>query len=464
MSERKNDQGFGKIVFACFFLFNPFFGIIDLLPDFIGLMLLYSAASHMSLINGYFAEARSFVRKAMYVSIVRAVFSFVLLVNNFVVSETLLLLYLFVFSVVDLLFLIPAVLRIKQGMQYFTVYHSSPAIEASAFGNSKITRTDLMCGYTVFFAIIHAVFSVLPEFTVLFKPDEFEQTSNFTTNLYYRIGTFRLISVLVITVLGIVWFVSAVIYFFKIRADREFISAIERVYNEKGYKTENAFAEKNLKSGMLLMFFGMAFGFNLFIDDVNILPDLISAVLFLFAMSKLKGFIKRGIVAKVKILSYCCIAFSLAKSVTEIIFTSDYSYTQIPRYADAVKVYTVLNIINVFESLVYFALVVCILSAVKEIIADHTGFLPDSSEKGNLTDRIKALHKKLILKSNAVAVFSGLKCASSIFYYISRVNYGWYFDLAFTYDVVLTGFCVAFAGVLFKSISDEISSRYLIKH
>lgn len=460
MSKHKNGQNFGKIIFACIFLFNPFFGIIDLLPDFIGLMLLYSAVSHMSLINGYFAEARAYVRKAMYVSIVRAVFSFILLANNFIVSETLLLLYLFVFSVVDLIFLIPAVLRIKQGMQYFTVYHSSSAIEASAFGDSKFTKTDLMCGYTVFFAVIHALFSVLPEFTVLFKPDDFEQTSNFATNLYYRIGTFRLISVLVITVLGIVWFICAVVYFSKIRADKEFISAIERVYNEKGYKTKNANTEKSLKSGMLLMFFGMVFGFNLFIDDVNILPDLISAVLFLSALSKLNGFIKKSIPAKV--LSYCCIALSLAKSIIEIIFTSDYSYTQIPRYADAVKIYTVLNIINFFESVVYFALVVCVLSAVKEIITGHTGFLPCTAEKGILTDKIKVLHKKLIMRSNVIAVFSGLKCASSIFYYISRVNYGWYFDLAFTYDVVLTGLCVVFSGVLFKSISDEISSRYLI--
>ena len=54
----KKNMGFGQIIAALFFLFNPDISIIDVLPDFIGYIILSVALSKIAMISESLYDAK----------------------------------------------------------------------------------------------------------------------------------------------------------------------------------------------------------------------------------------------------------------------------------------------------------------------------------------------------------------------------------------------------------------------
>ncbi len=452
--------GFGKIALACLFFFNPHFLIIDVLPDFIGAWLLCSAISSLSPINGYFSEARYNLRKFLYVCIARFAFSCIMLVNGFTTNETAGLLFSFVFSVIYLIFLIPALTKIRDGMSFLTIYHPCPAIEK---------RNDFIYRFTVFFAVVHSLMSTLPEFAVLFKPDEFALPDEAAKSIYYSLGKFRLAEMIIIVSLGILWLACVWIYFAKVRRDGKFISALCRTYEEKGYNLSESVTEDTLKSGIFALIVSAVLSFNFFLYDINILPNAVSCICIYIGISRLSKY--AGGISKIKLLAVAASFVSIGKFVFEIMFNDKFSYhkvffdKELSFYnPEATKMYVGLCAFNFADALFFLVTSVLMLSALKKIINEHTGFLPNVAKKAALNERVRLLHKGLCRRVDVLIVLSVLKFASSVFYYIAQINDGWIFDSALTIDISVTAVYALFAVLVFKNISSEVSARYMISH
>ena len=216
MKKSVNKIKFGYFALAAVFLWNPMMATIDILPDFIGYLLICSALSALSEINDHFAEALTSFRRLMYVSVVKFALSSFMVFKNYSSEGTFTLLYLFVSAVLTLIFAMPALLSLKKGLQYLPMYAKTRIIDRPIVKGSRSTKNDAIYIITAVFAVAHSVITVFPEFFSLFKKDEYG-------NLNYEMLTahsfLRGIAFYLVLALGIIWLAVICIYFIRISRD-----------------------------------------------------------------------------------------------------------------------------------------------------------------------------------------------------------------------------------------------------
>ena len=94
MKKEKRGIRFGYFAIASVFLFNPMIATIDVLPDFIGYLLICSALSGLCEINEHFWEARSYFNKLLYISVAKFALSSITMLQDVISEDTYILLYL----------------------------------------------------------------------------------------------------------------------------------------------------------------------------------------------------------------------------------------------------------------------------------------------------------------------------------------------------------------------------------
>ena len=149
------------------FMFNPNINIIDLLPDFIGYIILCVALTPLSDINEHMAEAYAGFKRMIFIDAAK-VLAFVWVFGISVTSEynSSLMLWSFIFGIVELIFLLPAYVNLFKGFTGLGYFHENTAILGSKRGRGK-NYTDKMRSFTVFFIAFKSVMSFLPELSDL---------------------------------------------------------------------------------------------------------------------------------------------------------------------------------------------------------------------------------------------------------------------------------------------------------
>ena len=125
---KKSIVGWWQLSVALVFLFNPNVGLVDFLPDFIGYMLLCRALSRLSLIDDRMDDAHRLLRRMVYITVAR--FSALFVTFGFVPYSdraTMMLLLSFVFDVMELYTVIPALLKLSDGILYLSERHGGEA-------------------------------------------------------------------------------------------------------------------------------------------------------------------------------------------------------------------------------------------------------------------------------------------------------------------------------------------------
>ena len=454
--ERKKIR-FGLFITSALFLCNPLMATIDILPDFIGYLIICSSLSGLCEINEHFVEAQRSFYKLLYVSIARFALSTFMILKNFSPTETFTLLYLFVFSILNIIFALPALLSLKKGLQYLPMYERSKVIDAPLLKKSKISKNEFVYGATVVFLIIHSFLTTLPEFFSLGKYDEY---GNINYEALANHGEYRMISFFTLLLAGFVWLAVICVYFGKICKDKQFVNALEKMYHDKVFSDENSIFQRDIKKGLGLMLFVFVFSFDIFIDNLNIFPNFISAIFMFFAISCLKDYIKGAKSKKICCLLACMSA--LVKWIVENTFIDKFSYTQIEYYEEAKELYTVLSVANFLDSIMHLLVIFTAISVLKEIIKNHTGFSIRKGEEYYNDPKIKELHKGLLKKLKPVYVFAVVRTVTSVFYYIAQMFTEWYFDLAFSYHLLACGIFVLLAVNVLKKTNDEVSYKYML--
>ena len=129
MSAKKNNISFGLFAVAIVFLFNPNLAIIDPLPDFFGYILLSVALTKVAFLSETLYDAkRAFER--MVIIDVGKVISIFWVFGMEAVSErnTSLLLWSFIFGVLEIAFAVPAFLKLFEGLSYLGNFYPNTSI------------------------------------------------------------------------------------------------------------------------------------------------------------------------------------------------------------------------------------------------------------------------------------------------------------------------------------------------
>ena len=447
----KRSLGIGLLCLAGFFLFNPTVSVVDLLPDCIGYVILYFALRKLADINDHIETAIGYTKRMIVVSLAQFLSVFVLF--GFVSEPekpTTYLLFSFVFSVFEIVFLSRLYGEFFEGMIYLGSRKNGTAV----FENRA---TERMSRITGFFFVAKACLATLPEFSALVH-----NTDSRWRFLYNHIGLFRTVALLIALPIGIHWLFRLCKYVRSVVADRSFIEQLETTYAQDVLPKKEIFMQRSVAVAFVMMSIGICFSLDLYLDDRSILPDFLCPLFVLAALLLLKKHFR------ISTLALCCcgahFVSSLAVYICNYLFFSKYTLLLTRLSAEAYDAHLSLGIVKTLDSFLFFLMIYFLLPSLKDMVLEHTGFSPISESNVHQEDKIRYIHDALN-KRLYVARILAIVCALSspvvffctrVLYIARRASFLWMIEL-----IVYLIFAVYLIKTLF-AIKREVGYKYLL--
>lgn len=459
MSRSTRPIRFGMALAGLCFFCNPYFAVIDFLPDFIGCLLIFLGLARISLIQGSMKEARTAFLKVAVIDIAKNI-TLLIVFGAAGPNEqaTALLLTGFSAAVLELMLLIPAVLNLFDGFSDFATSYDCVAL----YGNKKggLSYTDRVKKATVIFLIIRESVCLLPEFTALTQSSYQDSMWN---RIYEHIGVMRGIACLIVAAAGIYWLISLIRYFHKLRGEKEAMVQVGAAYQAYYSAHPGIAVERRHRWSFLVLFVGGLLLIDFYLDFRNILPDGIAGILLLAGACIPSVDKKHRIFAAIASGVYAVVSTFSGKFSYN--FANNYSVGEITKNTEASRAYLQMWLMALAELLVFLVMLVSILLLLRAVIKKWAGYRPEH-RSSEFEDRCQSgLMSELDGKLIRCFVFGFISGLLSFLYdYIKELpgkgilrllDYIWIFD--FCAGVV---FAVVLASLL-SNIYSEIKNRFL---
>ncbi len=368
-------MGFGFLLAAGVFLWNPTVNLFDPLPDLIGYILISLGISMIADLNDFLRDAQKGFFKMLFVGggyILAELLIHVFLSGyedpmNRYESPVWVLLLSFVFMVLEFIFAIPAWKTFWRGLEDLARFGNGTAILAEKKGRSLC---ESLSGLTTRLIILKAVFACLPELSILtsFEYDDFNPKFGF--DWYQFVNAFRYLGALIVGVVGIVWLVRYCSLFALAKKDDAWKSHLESRYSAEILPQTGMLLCRRIDAGFSLLKTGAVFSVNLVFLHRPALPDWICAIFVLL------GLLLLGKQCRISRLNYLYGALLGGLGIARAILNADYLAVYVPQDAahlsNAYVRYLPLRFLGVCEALVTFLLLITLMKALIRMIGEHT--------------------------------------------------------------------------------------------
>lgn len=218
----KDKIGFRRIIFGFVFLASPCVHIIDVLPDFFGMLLILSGMKKLADTETHCGIAQGLMKKAMWVSLGKLA-CMILSVFTSLSDSYMLLIYSLSGGILDCVFLIPAMRELFYGMDYLRLW---------ATGHSQEERVSEITTLSAVFVVVRGVLSCVPVTLPLFENyyGEIASGGRDISLSAIRILLSAVCAALILA-LGIIWLVSSVQYINVFSRDGEFCDIVYEKYS-----------------------------------------------------------------------------------------------------------------------------------------------------------------------------------------------------------------------------------------
>ena len=454
MKKRKESargfMGFGIISLAPVFLFFPYYASIDVLPDFIGWIIVLLALRRMRDVNVTLGDAALKFRTLLISSFCR--FLSVLLLFGFIPTDdrpTAMLIFAFTFGLVDILFGIPAWNSLFGGLTLLEGADGGHVMTESKF----VERTRK---FTLFFLVARNVLAVVPEMAVLSS-----HTYDDTAFAWYKyLELFRGSGMFLSLVFGLIWAVSAVICFVKIGRDDELFEGAKKKYTQ--YIVEKPGVGIMRRTGLILIT-GVAAAFlaaDLHIENVNIIPDFLCAATLAAGFLQAKAYSpkwKAGVIA-----SGLFAVFSVLGWIGSNRFHNNYTDIEVSVSPDAYSAFMKYFPLEVCSGLLFGASFLIFYACIADIIRSHCGYLSGNVSPEYSQSRLAAIRHELFIRLNISACLTVITAAASAVYpyFVSGTTV-----LAKPFGTIVFFLSVLNACILIgtsMAVKTEVDSRYML--
>ena len=455
---RRRGIGFGYMAIALIFLFNPNIAVIDIFPDFVGYIFLCIAFSKLADMNDTVDMAITSFRKMILVDIGKWL-SLLWIFGLAGGSErnTSVLLWTFVFSVLEIIFLVPAYSKLFAGITELGYFYENTAIFGDTAKGKKKTPTDRMRALTIAFVIAKAVLTVLPEFADLTNSMYDEGSS--VINLYQYIGLLRSFAVLLVMIFGLVWLVCGQVYFGRLFHDKRLVTALCSGYETKVLPKKGLFVKRTFRTSTLLLLIGLILTADFRINSQNLLPDTFAAVALLVALIVLRRRINVKIGAWLS-LDLIYLGSTVLTAVAEYYFFSEFYYGAIYKSEMAMVVYNAVLICNLLQLALFIGLLVSIIRAICQVVDNHTGSV-EGREQNGIQEKKMAEDVQRELRHSLWygMIGAGVYVVADVAYLILAPSYGFMSMI----HIACAALCVYLFGKAFSSIQTAIETKYMLE-
>jgi len=443
-------MGFGCIIAGLVFFFNPSINVIDLLPDFVGCLLIILGLSKLSYLSPALNDAKSGFLKMFAVYLGKFVSMFILIPvpeKEYVWK----LIFVFVFAVLEGIFLFRAFEDLFNGVSYL-----STKCDHKAFYHDLSNVRSI----TYVFLGARMVLNLLPELTYLFSEENSGKVTAWQTGQttqYY--GILMLVNLFFVTILGIVFLSMVLPYFSRLRKLPPICDTLKTYYREHIESNEGLMLVQKLKAPVYLLIAAFFFLPSLSFTGVNILPDFVLFLLVLLASFPLIKVTKAA--APLRIASAVGAVLSIVYWALSLVFALEYHYANTTKVIEAYQAFLKIAVASVVNGLAIAALVILLWRLIEGLIESYTGLDIKDEAKKQYDETRQDLHRMNrsfllsgLLASLSHAVMSGVVSStkSTLLLKISQYHFA---------DLVLSLLCLFFAYRVLSTLFDKIKYKYL---
>ena len=399
---KKEKSSLGAIIFALILIINPNINIVDLLPDFVGYIILIRAISTAALTAPYFDEAKTYLTRLMWLSVLR-VPAFLIITtarNQNAADGDIIVLMTLVFTVAEVLLLVFAISNLFSGIFYMGERCDTPSLISDfAVCGKKFSSVEMLKNSAYAFVIIKTSLNLLPEFLRLTKTVEIG-SNEYVQHLSAFYPLILVISIALSLTIGI-FFVKYVIKYLHSIAN-SFEKAVETMYGYNKEFTDKKRKVFTLQRAASWLMIASVFSLEVIFDNfhgINILPHSIYGIfitvgiyLSLKECSYRKGRVLSYATAALGAL-YCAVA--LGALIASISFLSEYTYQDLLLGDFVMEKYMPVIILSIAELALLLTLTVIGAIVNRKFLLENTGISPQTPEYNN-ADR--DFHKSLIIK------------------------------------------------------------------
>ncbi len=464
MQENKTvkPMSFTLVALGLCFFFNPYFAVLDLFPDLIGCFLIWLGLSRVSHINAVMQEARVAFLKLLAVCVGKDLIVLMTFGSSAGGERPVaLLLIAFVGALLTVWFGYGALRALFDGFYGLSAKQGCSAL----YGNCKKrgaerSRTERMLRRAMIFLVFREVMGVLPEISSLSTTLFYLQPGHI--NMYDYVGLLRTLSFLAVLVGGIFYLVSVLRYFRVVKKEYDFrLCLAQREFEFSAAHPGNA-VERRYRLAFLLMAIGAFLLTDFYIDFFNVIPDATGAAFLLAGIlvtdlsrnQKLVCGIGAGVYGAIATLS----------SHLAYVFATEHSIGEIGKTDAGTSAYRRMWGSALFEMLVFLALLVLFLLALRRVIDKWTGYVAEQENSEFEQRRRVAFLEEFDGVLIRTFVFGLIAAISSFVYDYMKIIPGgkWFRILEFfwAFDFCMSLLFATLFAALLGSILQGIRQRF----
>ena len=420
----------GYICAGFVFLFFPSVSIFDVMPDFIGYLLIIKGVGCLFDLNEDIYSCRASFIKLFFIDLAKAVLTPLLMSLN---DETTTMTAVFIFSIIEGILLYTALSSLFTGISYLAERADSPFADRG-YSDVRITSSIFVVG--------RYVLVTLPELTVMTSLD-YQMTDDLSAFTVYDFKLLITVACFVISfILGLHFLVNTVKYIKCLKNDGVFITFVRERYISDVLENRSLFIRRNTKNASYFLLAGFISACPVYFEGVDITPSPIVLILLFMGISQLDMI--DGAFAKLKRLFYVFIPVSCALYVFECYVGAVFHRASYQIAEKASLMYKLWGIAQCADLAVYTAGTVMSFFALKALVRSY-GVNKTISREGfqykEQLENVTFLSKLATLCQLAALVFFGVKCV--FFFMYPKYEFIWLFSL------VITVLCaVLFANVM----------------
>ncbi len=479
------------LIFAgLLFFFNPYFAVVDFLPDFIGCILILLGLDRFAAINRTMEEARAAVFKLLIFDLFKTVAIVMLMVITPAVERPVTLLILsFVGAILTLYFSYGAMRALFDGFYNLAATKGCDALwlncqhkniflvffdkcraaiarrKGRDFTPTRVTersRTELALRATLIFFAIREVVCALPEFSALSTAALFNED---LIPIYDYIGVMRFLAFVAVLIAAVTWLVKLIRYFRLVQKQTAFRIELGELYGE--YRRTHPGSAVIRRYGIVFLLFaiGAFLLCDFYVDFKNIIPDYLGAVFLLLGvlltdLERDKKLIGAGAALTLGVVSALSAHFTYG-------FTGYYSGAEISKTVEAASAYQTMWLFSLAEFLVFLAVLVGLLFLLRDVIRKWAGYEAVHKDEAFEIRRREAFLAEFDGELLRVFVFGFLSGLCSFLYdYIKEIPSKGVFRLLEFFWALDFSLALLFAIVLsftLVNIHAQIRQRFLLE-
>ena len=425
------------------FFFLPNLNIIDIMPDFIGCLFIIKGLSKLSDLTPGLNDAKNAFTKVLYINIAKFLLMFTVPYLS-LHDGGYILIFSFTFSLLDIIFTLPAFKSLLNGFLYLGNRTDSHALFKNHNEFSAVT--------TVFF-IVRSIFTVLPDLSYISNP-EYSGTLSYKGGFYISNYKTLLIGInfLVTGIIGAIWLYYSLSYLHSVNKDKKLISYLKERYNSEIITNNGLFIRRNIKKAMIFLTIGSILMIDVLIDLVNIVPDFLGGAFFLVASIILTKYVNSK---NFVISSAVFTTISLSSWIVLLVYSQKYPDVNILSNFEAYDLFLWVNVVNFVKYVSLVFVLIYMFKSIKTIITEHTGSSADEldSLKTDSDHKQKYLHSR-----NKICMILGIICCiSGIIRMILLYSAGEYVIIDFAINILW----IVVISKLFDTVKSSVEYKYL---